>query len=539
MNSRHRWEFGVSTAALLASLLGCSDDAASELGSNGAVSVTTGGNAATSGVGGTGATGTSTGGSVEPPPEQELEGSFRAPVATGRYLWTANPESSRVAIIDTEVLDIRIADAGFGPTYLAGVPSSEAEASSAIVINVLSQDATLFEIDAAGALTQQTFPLHAGANRWAVSPKGRWATAWTDAAEVENPDPTDGFQDISVIDLQNESVARLSVGYRPSQVVYDDDEKRLFVVTEPGISVIDLAGEEPRSADLIELEAGTVGGSAARDVNIAPGADAALVRFQGEPSISVVPLGKGERLELPMSGPVTDLDLSEDGSRALAVVRSQSDAVVIDVAALGDDGALTSLHVPGGVFGSVALSPQADVAVLFTNAIESDEATIVDLQAGDDFLSYRTVNLKSPVQAMFVAPDGAHAIALLSVPEGSSKAGAFSVIVTKAERAPKIVGTDAPPVAVALSPDQPSPYALITTRDDMTGIFEAHLIDLRSLEDDLFRLASPPLATGIIAERALGYVAQAHPEGRITFIDLARAESRTLTGFELATKVVD
>src|SRR5690606_9071326 len=106
-----------------------------------------GGSVSATGGGATLTTSTSTTGGVPPevpPPEDELESSFRAPVATGKYLWSANPQSGRVAIIDTEVLDIRIADAGFGPTHLAALPREDAQVSSAIVLNVGSQDATLF-----------------------------------------------------------------------------------------------------------------------------------------------------------------------------------------------------------------------------------------------------------------------------------------------------------------------------------------------------------------------------------------------------------
>ena len=35
-----------------------------------------------------------------PPPEKELESSYRTPVATGKYVWSANPTSGRVALVD-------------------------------------------------------------------------------------------------------------------------------------------------------------------------------------------------------------------------------------------------------------------------------------------------------------------------------------------------------------------------------------------------------------------------------------------------------
>ena len=56
---------------------------------------------------------------------------------------------------------------------------------------------------------------------------------------------------------------------------------------------------------------------------------------------------------------------------------------------------------------------------------------------------------------------------------------------------------------------------------------------------DPFPLDSVPLpqASGIVPEANQAFVAQQHPEGRITFIDLDSGEQHTLTGFELATQV--
>lgn len=527
----------LGTLACLGVLVACAggDDESRSFTSppSGGSSATSGGVATATGGGVT----STTGGVVEPPPEREVEGSFRAPVVTGKYLWSANPDSGRVAVIDTETLEIQLADAGFGPTYLAALPGADGDSSAAaIVINVLSQDATLFSIGAEHEIDSETFPVHAGANRWSISSEGRWATAWTDAREVENPDPTDGFQDITLIDLDHHEVTRLSVGYRPNQVAYDADEERLFVVTEPGISVIDLTGDAPETIELVTVDSES---SRAADVNITPDGELALVRYDGRSVVSLVPLDGSPPRQVELSGNVTDLDLSEDGRRAVAVVRETSEMFLFDAERLDDSDAPSALHVPGGVFGSVALAPHADVAVLYTNAVDSPEATVVRLEQGDEFLSYRTLDLKGSVQAVFVAPDGEHAVALLNVPPGSTKRGAFSILVTKAERSPKIVGTDAPPVAVALSPNEPSTSALVTTRDDATSLYEVHRVSLPSLELDTFSLASPPIATGILSERALGYVAQSHPEGRITFIDLSQGGARTLTGFELASKVVD
>ena len=122
---------------------------------------------------------------------------------------------------------------------------------------------------------------------------------------------------------------------------------------------------------------------------------------------------------------------------------------------------------------------------------------------------------------------------------GNSTAGAFSVVSTAAQLSPKILGTDAAPNAVAIQPAPKSEHALVSVRDDAKKVFGVYRIKLSSQQVDFTKLASPPLATGIVGAAGKGYVAQLHPEGRITFIDFANGEVRTLTGFELGAKVVE
>ena len=155
-----------------------------------------------------------------PPPEKELESSFKAPVTTGRYVWSANPDSGRVALIDANSLELSIVEAGFAPTYLAAVsdPNDESK-NAAIVLNVLSHDATLFRVAGDDSITTATLDTHQGANSWAISKDGRWAIAWTDPSKIEKPDPTDGFQDITVLSLEGSGAStRLTVGYRPTSL---------------------------------------------------------------------------------------------------------------------------------------------------------------------------------------------------------------------------------------------------------------------------------------------------------------------------------
>jgi hypothetical protein len=130
-------------------------------------------------------------------------------------------------------------------------------------------------------------------------------------------------------------------------------------------------------------------------------------------------------------------------------------------------------------------------------------------------------------------------VVLLDTDEASERAGAFSVVPVADTLPAKIQGTDAPPHRVSLAETPSGLRGLVTTRDDARGIHAVYLVRMPSLQVDRIDLASPPIAVGLLPELGIGYVAQQHPEGRITFINLETAAPETLTGFELADRVVD
>jgi len=296
MTERHASGYSFGLTALFALSLGapaCSamEAEASDLKGSAGVSGTggtgngaggsTGTVAGASGTGGqAGGAGTAGTGGAPPDPEQELESAFEAPVATDRFVWTANPDSGNVALIDATSYAVRLAEAGFRPTTVAALPSGDGT-DGAIVLNEGSHDATILRVDAEGNLTRLTLETHEGANAALVAPSGKWALVWTDAKKFKSTelDPADGFQDVTVLHLDGEPTATiLSVGYRPSKVVFDEAESRVFVVTEPGLNVIELA-DDPRGSELLELTDDPVDNPAARDVSI--------TRQQGQKSFPV------------------------------------------------------------------------------------------------------------------------------------------------------------------------------------------------------------------------------------------------------------
>lgn len=468
------------------------------------------------------------------PPETKAEGDYQSPVATGQYVWITNPTSGRVAYIQATSLEVATVAAGDGPTYLAAVPNPAGD--SAIVLNVRSHDATLLNA-AGGALATKSFPVAADANAWAVSPDGRWALAWGDASRVQNPDPTQGFQDVSAIDLTGQKPATIvAVGYRPVKMGFASDGTRAFAITQDGVSVIDLTGASPLVTRNFPVSSDPSDDPGTRDVSITPDGAYALVRRDGQAAITVVALADGTLTTVTLPANATDLTLTPQGDAALAVMRDVSTVAVLPIPQIASaPGAFTTIAISGETFGRAIVADDAKTTLLFTTALPVDRLTVLSLPTQ----ASRTVKLYAPLYAVFSTHDAQNAVVVHSLPAdaGTSAHGAFSIVPVGAQLPAKIVGTDAPPNAVALSPA--SDRALVTARDDARHVYQAYLAKLPSLEVDQFTLASPPIAAGVVAGANRAYVAQSNPEGRITFIDLGTGQARTLTGFELGSRVVD
>jgi hypothetical protein len=532
------------------------------------------------------------GGGAALPPEIKVENKYKAPVATGNFVWSANPTSGRVAYIDAKTFDVQTAEAGNAPTYLAAVSDASHPGDDvAVVINVLSDDATLLRVDSSGRLTTQTYASTVDANSWSISPSGRWGIAWTDSTFIANADATQGFQSLAVMDLGAVAAGTrsgpstiLAVGYRPVQIAFTKDDSHAFAVTEDGISVIDLTGPQPVAVRLDPLSASSAspqgdasapgpdaasgdaqadaGGSddassslgpttpfdagmptaSAPDVSFTPDGAYALVRQDGVSAITIDSLADGSLTSVPLPGVPTDLTISPQGDFALAVLRDTATVVVLPIpGVVGHPAAITSIPVPGQLFGRALISADGKNAVLFTTVAPVDSITVLTLGPP---AAYRTVGLHAAVQAVFPTPDGKYAIVLHQPPgPDATVKGAFSVVPIAQSFPAVIQSLPAAPTAVALSNDR----ALISISDAPSSTFGVYMALMPSLEVRPYTLASPPIAVGIAGGAGRGYVAQDYSEGRITFVDLSEGgppdggggfTARTITGFELSAGIV-
>jgi hypothetical protein len=408
---------------------------------------------------------------------------------------------------------------------LRAVPTEEG-VEAAIVINVGASDATYFRASD-DVVESIRIPLQVGANRWKIADSGHWAVAWSGSDEP-GLDPTDGRQEISLVDLRGEEPLsrRLSVGYRPESIHFDSAENTLIVVSRLGVSLIDLESEE--------LTWVAVSESAGLEVLVTKEGAHALVRREGSPIVQIMALDQdASTVELELPGEVTDLDLVV-GGRVVAVCRDASTVTTFKLEdVLNDPSMIDTVLIQGAAVGSAEVTQGGDRIVLYTNAFDSALITIVNLSAGDDYLAYRTLDTQTPVQYVRMSPDGRHAISV-----GTGAAGvtgsAFSVISLVELRFARVFGTQSPILQVALGDE----YGVVTA-SMASGVHEVHLVSFEGLHVETLSLASAPLSVGLLPDLGVGFSAQSHAEGRITFFDLENASARTLTGFELSSEIVE
>ncbi len=492
------------------------------------------------------------------PPEVELEETFKAPVVVGKYLFSANPETNKVARIDASTREIEVLEGGHAPTYLAPLPTGTTS-GGALVLNELSSDASVFILDEEGdVVSHERISVQRGASAWSVGASGKIAIAWSDARE-NLLNSGDGYQDLTVLDFRGDAVdaTTLSVGFRPSQVVVNADESRAYVVSEPGITVIDL---DDSIAVLRELFLPAGGSGVGRDVSFSLDGKLAFVRLEGESEILIVDTETNDRVTVAMPGVVTDLDLSADGTMAVAVMRggqavdgsgmggatmggagntggtaggiSESQVALLRTESIFDSPTDFDVFSTSEIVGSAVVARDASYVLLFTNATENPFLTILDTASE----SARVVDLKAPVRAAFLSDDSEYSVVLLDAPEGSSMAGAFALLAVSRELPARIQGTPTEPEFVSISGD--AGRALVTTASTGSERARTYFGRFPSLQLDDLELPSRPLSSGIVPAAGQAFVAQEHPEGRVTFIDLESGDDQTVTGFELSSRVV-
>jgi DNA-binding beta-propeller fold protein YncE len=404
------------------------------------------------------------------PPEQEQSLDFLVPQPGKQYVYAANPTRDTVAVIDSVSLAIAEVTPGDTPTYLATVPGQDV----ALVINTGSNTLSVLRTTSAGTTVSSPLPIIKGANLIAIAPGGAHAVVWFDVTQPNASALTGSLQDVSLVTLaeSNDKAFTVTVGFKPTAVVFSNDGKAAFVVTSDGISELRFAEVQgPEIAPLVRiqsspasainsdagaagtdqlpeagapsLDGGSVGevgaatpvnsdaarapaGSAPPSGGTAPPVDVsvsrdghwAIARRDGTNEILLVDLVGNASQSLYLSSPVTDLDMSDTTDtpggdvHAFAVLRDESTLVRIAIPD-GFTGASTpdTWPVPGETVGQVNISAHGKYAVLYTTAVPKKRMTVIPLPPSGTATPL-SFNLQKAIRAVAIAPDEQTALVL-------------------------------------------------------------------------------------------------------------------------------
>jgi DNA-binding beta-propeller fold protein YncE len=493
-------------------------------------------------------------GGVLPPAEVEYE--LGAPVSSRRYVYVAMTAQDALARIDGTTLEVGSLHVGEQPEVVAAVPGSD----TAVVLDAINGVATIVRPvgEANQEIDLRTLP---NLNRVDIDPTGRHAVAWFDLEKavrdhggLDGVDRIGSFQDVTILRLPPaEPVAvDLTVGFRPRAVAFDQDGARAYVITEDGVSVVELAAvtdNRPTIVAPIAVSADPFADPATMEVAVTPTGERALVREAGRPELRIVTLtgaAAGSVQTLTMSSEPTDVDLATDGSRAYAVLRDSSALAVVTLSADAEPG-VEIVDLGGAPVGSLSLAAGGRRGILYTNATDAEQVTVIELdQPG---FPHRRVPLQKSVRAVHLAPDGRTAVIVHArAPGDPQDAATFDELIDRSfgysvfdldQGFAKLEITPVDPGALAFAPAAPRAYLALDGGDSEGAVATLQILELDTGVVRSLQLGSPPAAVGVLPDADVAFVSQRHPLGRVSFLPIAGGPVRTVTGFDLNSRIID
>lgn len=484
-----------------------------------------------------------------PPPETEYE--FGPPISSQRYVYVAMTAQDELARIDGVTLAVKSTKVGEAPRVVGTIPGSD----GAVVLDSHNGTATIVrpqgETDSIKVLaTLQRL------NRLDIDPTGRYAVIWFDLAKAIAEGGIGGigsFQDVTVVALTAgaEKAVNLTVGFRPRNVQFDAAGNRAYVVTEDGVSVIDLAyatEQEPSIVPPIPVAAADAMPEDV-EVQILPTGEYAAVRQAGRASLRIVNVGSmpGLAFEIPLASPPTDIDLAPDGARVYAVQRDAKKLSIIEVPADAmNPSGVDHIDLANAAVGSLVLSADGTRGLLFTNATADERITLVQLD--EPGYPHQTWSLKKSLRAVGISPTGGTALLIHAKAFGDPETAAnfeeyldrsygYSLLDLATGFA-KLQITPVDPGPFAFAPDGTKVYVALDGGDAVNATRALQIVTAATGVVTTKPLGSPPSSVGILPGAAQAFTAQRHPLGRVTFVDLGSDAVRTVTGFDLNSQVV-
>jgi hypothetical protein len=236
------------------------------------------------------------------------------------------------------------------------------------------------------------------------------------------------------------------------------------------------------------------------------------------------------------------VDLAPSGTFALAVLRNFGIVVQVPIPDGFDDPATATAHVvTGELIGQAELVPDETRAILFTTARDDVERiTILNL----DGSAPTHVQLRKAIESVTITPDGLVAFVRHKKLEGDPNELGID-LDTRIDRSYgySLVRLDTVFAKLQVTQANVGPSAIVPDASFVFMLFDdpnVRLVERAQLDNfqiDDFGLGSTTLSIGVVPASTKVFIGQEHPDGRLTFIDWNTADVRTVTGFELNSRI--
>ena len=193
------------------------------------------------------------------------------------------------------------------------------------------------------------------------------------------------------------------------------------------------------------------------------------------------------------------------------------------------------------------LSADGARGLMFTNATADERISRIELaQPGVPIVTWP---LKKSVRAVGISPTGTTAIVIGAKLPGDPDTATTTdeyidrsygyTLLDLATGFAKLQLTPVDATTFAYAPDGSKAYVALDGGNAVTAVRALQIVTTQNGVVITKPLGSPPSAVGILPGANEAFVAQRHPLGRVTFLDLITDGVRTVTGFDLNGNIVN
>lgn len=357
---------------------------------------------------------------------------------------------------------------------------------------------------------------------FSFAPGGSTAVAWLsgDPYDVE----IDGVADLTeivFIDLATGDTTGLSIGFRPTDLLFSEDGTRLVVLSNFQVTVVDVEARE----ELVTYELATD-----IDANVVP--KDAVLTSDGD-WILLTLEGREELFELNMSTFFIDIeDLPAEPYDLVSAADSTGDLTLLVYSSLAqvdvlDHESYQLREEPIELDEAVRNGLAIDGGAIFYNVGDGHSAYLWDAATNE----VDEVALENPLIDLELTTSGRYAVGLLQ-PEGWGASEfqdyLFGLgVIDLAERQAASLVFEAEPVGLALVDREGADYALAL----LDGVEDVYQIDLSDPSKALpIELPAPPIGIGALPDGRF-YITHSRALGLISYFDPANGALKTVGGF--------